>query len=100
MAVRPNDVKVTVYESSLTAMARGPEMYDFVYGVVSDAAAAMRDEAPVRTGAGRGSIIGRVEMGTEGWYGRASWDRAHYYMGIQNARRSFVEPALTRVRYV
>ena len=94
------DVRVTVYDTAIAAIARGPEVYDFVRKIVDGAAEGMRGGAPVRTGAGRASIGGRVVMGADGWYGVASWDTRHYYMGIQNARQSFVEPAFSRVRFV
>lgn len=100
MAAFVTDVKITVYESAIRDIARGPDTYEFVRSIVDDAAATMRQGAPVRTGAGRASIVSRVEMGPDGWYGTASWDTRHYYMGILNTRRHFVEPALSRVRYV
>jgi hypothetical protein len=91
---------VRVIPGAVDAIARGPDVYAFVQGLVDEAAATMREGAPVRTGAGRASIRGQVWMGPDGWFGTASWDVQHYYMGIQNDRRHFVEPALSRVRYV
>ena len=41
-----------------------------------------------------------VPMGPAGWYGTASWDNAHYYMGIQNSRTHWAEPTAQRVRFV
>jgi hypothetical protein len=93
-------VDVDVYERVIGEIARGPDTYDFVRRVTEDVAEQIRGSAPVRTGAGKGSIRAVVHMGSDGWYGTASWDVKHYYMGIQNARRKFVEPVAARIRYV
>lgn len=93
-------VRVQVFEPAIREIARGPDVHDFVLRIASDLAEGLRAGAPVRTGAGRASIRARAEMGPDGWYSTASWDTQHYYMGIQNDRRHFVEPALSRVRFV
>lgn len=97
----PVFVDVTVYERVIAEIARGPDTYDFVKRVVDDLAEDMRRGAPRKTGRGAASIRGQVHMGPDGWYGTASWTEPHYYLGILNATgRKFVEPALSRVRYV
>jgi hypothetical protein len=93
-------VTVTVNPSLVLSLARSPELYAHLHRMVDGAAENMRGAAPVRTGAGRASIRGQVVMTPTGWVGAAGWDRTHYYMGFQNRRRHFVEPALTRVRFV
>jgi hypothetical protein len=94
------DVDVTVFEGSIREIARGPELHSYLRRAVDEVAEGMRSGAPVRSGAGRASIRGQVHMGPDGWYGTASWDTRHYYMGILNSRRQFAEPAIMRVRYV
>lgn len=93
-------VEVDVHHGALAEMARAHDTRELVLRVAEDIAEGMRAGAPVRTGAGRASIRAHAEMGSDGWYATASWDERHYYMGIQNTRRHFAEPALSRVRYV
>ena len=100
MARRPR-VVVRLNRPELIALERGRETRDLVKDVADEIAATMRPLAPARTGAGRRSIQGRVEMSASGWVGTASWDEAHYYMGILNSKgRHFAEAAVQRVRYV
>lgn len=93
-------VDVDVFYPVIWEIARGPETYNFVRKQVDETAETLRRSAPVRTGAGRGSITGRVWMGPDGWFGTASWDEAHYYLGIQNAQRKWADRAAALVRYV
>lgn len=95
-------VTVTVQVNSALPMelAHGPEIHEMLRRAVDALASDMRAHAPVRTGAGRNSIEGEVLMTPEGWVGVASWDAKHFYMGIQDRRKPFAEPALQRVRYV
>ncbi len=98
-------VRVTVRQSGLEAIKRGPEVYSFVRRHTDNAAEALRRAAPVRTGAGRGSITTDVVMGPDGWVGYASWDERHYYLGILNARETqthegWADRAAATVRYV
>jgi len=94
------EVQVTVHDEVIREIARGPELREFLLRTVSEFASELRADAPVRTGAGRRSIVAKVEMGATGWYGTASWDDAHYYLGIQNSRTRWAQPTLSRVRYV
>lgn len=95
------DVHITVYDDRILAMARSQDTYNFLRSIVDGEARALADAAPVRTGAGRGSIRGRVEMGTDGWIGAASWDTSHYYMGLRNVRTHWADRvAAQQVRYV
>jgi len=100
MADRAVFVDVDVFYPVLAEIARGPEVYAFVRRLVDDAAETLRRNAPVRTGAGRGSIRAEVHMGPDGWYGTASWDESHYYMGILNASQKWADRAAAQVRYV
>ena len=93
-------VDVNVHRAAIAEIARGHETYELVTRFADDVVEEMRRGAPVRTGAGRASIRTRAALGPDGWYATASWDERHYYMGIQNGRRQFAEPALARVRYV
>lgn len=93
-------VVVNVHHRAIHDIAFGHETYNMVRRTAEEVAQEMRRGAPVRTGAGRGSIRGGVELTADGWVGTATWDERHYYMGIQNSRRPFAEPALSRVRYV
>ncbi len=99
MVNRP-EVDVNVHPRALEEIARSHDTYDLVRDTAERVAAEMRHGAPVRTGAGRASIRARADMTPDGWVATASWDERHYYMGIQNARRRFAEPALSRIRYV
>lgn len=95
------DVQVTYYPEVIDAIAAGDETRALVEGKANDAAADLRSEAPVRTGAGRASIRARTERDGDGsWVGAASWDDEHYYMGIQNSRTHWAAPTVQRVRYV
>ncbi len=101
MPAKVTRVRSEVRQVGLAEIRRGPEMYEAVRTAVESAADAMRAGAPVRTGAGRSSIRAEVHMGADGWFGTASWDEAHYYLGILNADgRHFAEAALSRIRYV
>lgn len=94
-------VDVDVHRQVLREIAFGHETYELVRDVAEKAASDMRRGAPVRTGAGRSSIRARAELGPDGWYATASWDEAHYYMGILNTTyRGFADSAITRIRYV
>jgi hypothetical protein len=95
------DVRITVYDDRIIALNRSPETHDFLRSIVDEEARALADAAPVRTGAGRSSIRGRVEMGSDGWIGAASWDTSHYYMGLRNTRTHWADRvAAQQVRYV
>lgn len=91
---------VIVYDDRIREFARSPEVHDFLKDRAEEAADALRANAPVRTGAGRASVRVHMEMGPEGWYATASWDEAHYYMGIQNTRQHWADRAAATVRYV
>lgn len=91
---------MTYYPQAWDRIARSPELYSWVDGKVTRAAEDLRRSAPVRSGAGRNSINSAVRMAAEGWMGTATWDDAHYYMGIQNAHTHWAESAVQRVRYV
>jgi len=67
---------------------------------VADIAAGLRSDAPVKTGAGRGSIASDTALAVQGWTGEAGWDEAHYYMGIQQSRTHWADPAIAKIRYV
>lgn len=98
----PSEVRVvvTVREQAIRDLARSPEMYDFLKNIVDEAAKAMRVGAPRKTGQGAASIHGEVHLGPDGYYGTASWTERRYYMGIQNKRRNFTDPAAAAIRYV
>jgi hypothetical protein len=101
MADEVTRVDVTVYEDRIRALARSQDCYDFVRSVVDGEAIGLFEAAPVRTGAGRASIRGRVEMGVDGWVGAASWDTQHYYMGLRNTRTHWADRvAAQQIRYV
>jgi hypothetical protein len=96
---------VTVFYPVLEAIKRGSEVYAFCRRQADDAADVLRRAAPVRSGAGRASVRSSVEMGPEGWYGVASWDESHYYLGILNtkdaqSREGWADRAAAQVRYV
>lgn len=93
-------VQVRIIPGAVDRIARSMEVHDNVKRIVDDLAEGLRRAVPVRTGAGRKSVTGRVAMGPNGWYGAASWDEAHYYLGILNSRRHFAEPVMDRIRYV
>jgi hypothetical protein len=95
------DVRVTVYEDRLRALARSQDAYEFVRAIVEREVRVLVAAAPVRTGAGRASIRPRVEMGPDGWYGTASWDTSHYYMGLRNVRTHWADRVAAQgIRYV
>jgi hypothetical protein len=93
-------VRVTPNPALRLELSHSAALHEYLSRETDALAADMRDHAPVRTGAGRQSIGGQVLMTPEGWVGVASWDVAHYYMGFQDRRKPFAEPALQRVRYV
>jgi hypothetical protein len=94
------EVKIRIIPGAMDRVARSPEVRDRIQEIVDSLAEGLRRAVPVRTGAGRRSIKGRVVMGPNGWIGGASWDEAHYYLGILDSRHHFAEPVMNRVRHV
>jgi hypothetical protein len=94
------DVQVTYYPEVIDEIAMGDSTRALLQDKVNDAAADLRSEAPVRTGAGRASITATTERDGTDWVGKAGWDDEHYYMGILNSRDHWAEPTVQRVRYV
>lgn len=92
--------RVTLRPDGFARLARSPEVRQVLSTVSDRGADSLRQAAPSRTGAGRASIYSDVRMGPDGWYGVASWDDAHYYMGIQQTRTRWADPAIARIRYV
>lgn len=91
---------VTINGGAVLYLARSPEMQHLLEQIADAVAQDVRDHAPVKTGAGKDSIEGDAILVDEGWIAAISWDRKHFYMGIQNKRKPFAEPALQRVRFV
>jgi hypothetical protein len=100
MTIYRTEVAVTVYPKAWDSIARSEQVHSWLDVKVSGIAEDLRRAAPVRSGAGRNSISSAVRMGADGWYGTASWDDAHYYMGIQNSRTHWAAQAAQRVRFV
>lgn len=94
------EVKTTYYPEVIDEIEMSDDTRLMIQSKVDDAAADLRSEAPVRTGAGRASIRSKTEREGVEWVGTASWDDEHYYMGILNSRTHWAEPTVQRVRFV
>jgi hypothetical protein len=94
------EIKVTPIPGAGMQIARSPEMREWMRARVADIASDLRADAPVKTGAGRGSIASDTALAAAGWEGSAGWDEAHYYMGIQQSRTHWADPAVADIRYV
>lgn len=93
-------VRVTPNVALVPVLSHGANIQAHLRRMAERAADDLRQSAPARTGAGRASITGGTVMTADGWVGTAGWDRAHYYMGIQQSRTHWADPAFQRVRYV
>lgn len=93
-------VVVRVIPGAVDRIARSSDTRDYVQDYVDRLADTLKPSVPVRSGRGRKSVKGRVAMGARGWYGTASWDEQHYYLGILNSRMHFADAAIARIRYV
>lgn len=95
------DYKVTPIPGGALEIARSPELRAWLAERMRSIADDLRRDAPVKTGAGRGSIASDVELSSGGWAGSAGWDAEHYYMGIQQTRKHWADPVVDHIdRYV
>jgi hypothetical protein len=75
---------VRYLDATERVIATGPEMRAVMQGLVDDLAVEGARRAPKESGAGAGSIEGRVRRVPQGWEGRVAWARRHYYMYMQH----------------
>jgi HK97 gp10 family phage protein len=89
-------------EAELAAMARQDYIRRALAAYGGQVASTAAGDAPRRSGAGAASIHGQMVPEDGQWTARVSWDRAHFYMRMQNLgtrflpAQHFLERALDR----
>lgn len=86
----PDDVRVVLYESEIRRLAVDPLVVEALLDAGQDLADQAYFKAPKRSGEGAASIRPEYVLDGDSSEVRVSWDREHYYMGMQQTGTRFL----------